>query len=122
MKLSHENQTENEEFIKLMRLNVPIGMKYFIEMIMMTNLAIRTIVVPFKTAVPHRTKSQTKSHWVTYKRKKIQREGRKQKERTKIESLRKKKKIENKNRYYHQSNAPVEIIQSIVPLRENTRK
>ena len=105
-----------------MRLNVPIGMKYFIEMIMMTNLAIRTIVVPFKTAVPRRTRSQTKSHWVTYKRKKIQREGRKQKERTKIQSLRKKKKIENKNRYYHQSNAPVEIIQSIVPLRENTRK
>ena len=64
LKLSHENQTENEEFIKLMRLNVAIGMKHFIEMIMMTNLAIRTIVVPFKTAVPHRTKSQTKSRYI----------------------------------------------------------
>ena len=47
-----------------MRLNVTIGMKHFIEMIMMTNLAIRTIVVPFKTALPHRTKSETKSRHI----------------------------------------------------------
>ena len=64
LKLSHENQTENKIFIKLMKLNVLIGMKHFIQMIMMTNLAIHTIVVPLQTAVAHMSKFLTKSHRV----------------------------------------------------------
>ena len=71
LKLSHENQTENKASKKLIKLNVLIGMKHFIQMIMMINLAIHTIVVPLQTAVPHLTKFLTKSHRVIYKRKKI---------------------------------------------------
>ena len=56
MKLSHKNQTENKVFIKLMKLTVLIGMKHLIQMVLMTNLAIHTIVVPLPTAVPHLTK------------------------------------------------------------------
>ena len=72
LKLSRENQTENKVSIKLMKLNVLIGMKHFIEMIMMMNLAIHTIVVPLQTAVPRLTKFLTKSHREIYKRKKIE--------------------------------------------------
>ena len=68
LKLSHENQTENKVSIKLMKLNVLIGMKHFIQMIMMMNLAIHTIVVPLKAAIPH----LTKSYRVMYKRIKIE--------------------------------------------------
>ena len=35
------------------RLDIPIGMKHFIRMIMIINLAIHTIVVPLQTASPH---------------------------------------------------------------------
>ena len=45
-------------------------MKHFIPTIMMTNLAIHTIVVPLQTVVPHLTKFMTKSHRIIYKRKK----------------------------------------------------
>ena len=68
MKLPHENKTENKAFIEMIKLNVPIGMKHFIQMVMMMNLAIHTIVVPLKAAVPH----LTKSHRVMYKRIKIE--------------------------------------------------
>ena len=49
-------------------LNVLIGMKHFMQIIM-TSLAIHTIVVSLQTAVPHLTKFLTKSHRVIYKRK-----------------------------------------------------
>ena len=77
LKLSHENQTENKVSIKLMELNVLIGMKQFTQMIMMMNLAIHTTVVPLQTAVPHLTKFLTKSHLVICKRKKIEKPERK---------------------------------------------
>ena len=51
-----------------MKLNVLIGMKHFILMIMMTDLAIHTIVVPLQTAVSH----LTEIHQVIYKRNKIE--------------------------------------------------
>ena len=74
----------------MMKLNVPIGMKHFIQMIMMMNLAIHTIVVPLKAAVPH----LTKSHRVMYKRIKIEKYP--QKGRTKILSLKKRMKLVKK--------------------------
>ena len=61
-----------------MKLNVLIGMKHFILMIMMTDLAIHTIVVPLQTVVSH----LTEIHQVIYKRNKIekfQQKGRKRK-------------------------------------------
>ena len=62
-------------------------------MIMLTNLAIHTMLVPLQTAVPHLTKFLMKSCRVIYKRRKIekfQRKGRtktaiKQKDETIIE-------------------------------------
>ena len=111
------------------RLDIPIGMKHFIRMIMMTNLAIHMIVVPLQTASPHLMKFLTKSHRVIYRKsKKLQRKGMKQKGRTKMLSLRKRKKNNKcniqsikekrgnldiqKNRYYHQPKAPAERIKS----------
>ena len=44
-------------------------MKHFIQMVMLTNLAIHRIVVPLQTAIPHLTKVLKKSHRVTYKKK-----------------------------------------------------
>ena len=98
LKLSHENQTENKVFVKLMKLDVLIGMKHFIQMIMMTNLAILKTVVPLQTAVPYLTKFLAKSRLVIYKRKKtekFQRKRRKRKGRTKILSVRNRKKLTN---------------------------
>ena len=54
-----------------MKLNILIGIKHFIQIIMMTNLTIHTILVPLKTAVLHLTKFLTKYHGVIYKRKKL---------------------------------------------------
>ena len=85
LKLSQENQKENKVFIKLMKLNVLIGMKHSIEMVMMTNLAIHAMVVPLEKAVSHLRKFLAKSYRVIFTRKKIgnfQRKGR-----TKILSL-----------------------------------
>ena len=70
-----------------MKLNVLIGMKHFIQITMMMNFAIQTIVVPLRTAASHLKKFLTKSHRVTYKRKKIKKFQ--QKGRTKILSLKK---------------------------------
>ena len=111
------------------RLDIPIAMKHFIQMIMMTNLAIHTIVVPLQRASPHLMKFLTKSHGVIYRKSKnLQRKGMKQKGRTKMLSLRKRKKNNKcniqsikekrgnldiqKNRYYHQPKAPAERIKS----------
>ena len=47
-------------------------MKHFIQMVMLTNLAIDRIAVPLQTAIPHLTKVLKKSHRVTYKKKKIE--------------------------------------------------
>ena len=105
-----------------MKLNVVIGMKHFIQMIMMTNPAIRTIVVPLQTAVSH----LTEIHQVIYKRNKIekfQQKGRKRKGRQRYCHYgkgRKRKVIKDrtgnldiyKNRFGHQPKAPVERIQS----------
>ena len=44
-----------------MKFSVLIGVKHFIHMIMMTNLAIHTIVASLQTAVSHLTKVPTKS-------------------------------------------------------------
>ena len=56
-----------------MKLNVLIGIKHFMQMIMMMNLATHTIVVPLQTVVLHLKKFLTKSHRLIYKRKKIER-------------------------------------------------
>ena len=80
LKLSHENQTKSKVSITPIKLNVPIGMKHFTQMVMMMNLATHTAVVPPQTAVPHLTKCLMESHQVICKRKKIensQRKGRK---------------------------------------------
>ena len=118
-------------------------MKHFIPTIMMTNLAIHTIVVPLQTVVPHLTKFMAKSHRIIYKRKKIekfQRKGRKLKGKTKILSLKKRKKIASpkfkllkKERVIYISIKIGIIINprhlrkecnqlSVVPLRENAIK
>ena len=91
-----KNQTENKTFIKLMKLNVLIGMEHFKLMIMMTILAIHTIVVPLQTAVLHLMKFLTKSHRVIYKTRKFEsfkRKRRKRKDGKKILSLRKRMKL-----------------------------
>ena len=44
-----------------MKFSVLIGVKHFLHMIMMTNLAIHTIVASLQTAVSHLTKVPTKS-------------------------------------------------------------
>ena len=70
LKLLHENQTENEVFIRLMKkLNVLIGMKHFMHMIMMANLDIHTIVAPLQTETAHLTEFLMKYHLVIEKRK-----------------------------------------------------
>ena len=81
-----------------MKLNryVLIGMEHFIQMIMMTNLAIHTIVVPLQTGVPNLTKFLTKSYRVIYKRKKI--ENFQGKVRTKILTFRNMMKLLKKER------------------------
>ena len=96
-----KNQTENKTFIKLMKLNVLIGMEHFKLMIMMTILAIHTIVVPLQTAVLHLMKFLTKSHRVIYKTRKFEsfkRKRRKRKDGKKILSLRKRMKLIKKER------------------------
>ena len=96
-----KNQTENKTFIKLMKLNVLIGMEHFKLMIMMTILAINTIVVPLQTAVLHLMKFLTKSHRVIYKTRKFEsfkRKRRKRKDGKKILSLRKRMKLIKKER------------------------
>ena len=96
-----KNQTENKIFIKLMKLNVLIGMEHFKLMIMMTILAIHTIVVPLQTAVLHLMKFLTKSHRVIYKTRKFEsfkRKRRKRKDGKKILSLRKRMKLIKKER------------------------
>ena len=70
LKLLHENQTENEVFIRLMKkLNVLIGMKHFMHMIIMANLDIHTIVAPLQMETAHLTKFLMKYHRVIEKRK-----------------------------------------------------
>ena len=132
LKISHENQTEIYVFIELMKLNILIGMKHFIQIIMLTNLAIHTILVPLQTAVLHLRKFLTKYHRVIYKRQKIekfQRKGKKMKGKDKNTVIKKKKEkskcnIETikerkgnvdiyKDMYYHQPKAPVKRIQLI---------
>ena len=96
-----KNQTENKIFIKLMKLNVLIGMEHFKLMIMMTILAIHTIVVPLPTAVLHLMKFLTKSRRVIYKTRKFEsfkRKRRKRKDGKKILSLRKRMKLIKKER------------------------
>ena len=96
-----KNQTENKIFIKLMKLNVLIGMEHFKLMTMMTILAIHTIVVPLQTAVLHLMKFLTKSRRVIYKTIKFEsfkRKRRKRKDEKKILSLRKRMKPIKKER------------------------
>ena len=69
-------------------------------MIMMTNLAIHTMVVPLQTAVPHLTKSKRKDKNTVIKEK-----DETIKERPDSLDI-------HKNRSYHQSKAPVERIKS----------
>ena len=81
-----------------MKFSVLIGVKHFIHMIMMTNLALHTIVASLQTAVPHLTKVPTKSNRLSIQKKKIenfQQLKRKRKGRAKIMPLRKRKKIAN---------------------------
>ena len=107
-----------------MKLNVLKGMKHFTQMIMMMNLTIHTTVVPFQTAVPHPTKFLTKFHRVICKRKKKRKISTKRKEmkmKDKNNVIKEKNETSkertgnlytHKNRYYHQSKAPAERIQS----------
>ena len=76
-------------------------MEHFKLMIMMTILAIHTIVVPLQTAVLHLMKFLTKSHRVIYKTRKFEsfkRKRRKGKDGKKILSLRKRMKLIKKER------------------------
>ena len=59
-----------------MKLNVVIGMKHFIQLIMVTNFAIHKIVVP----LPHLKKFLTKSHRIIHGKKKIRKISTKTKE------------------------------------------
>ena len=77
-------------------------------MIMMTNLAIHTIVVPFQTTVPHLTKFLSKSHRVIYKKKKksTKRKDKNTFIKEKDETIKERARTNNldvhKYRYYHQ--------------------
>ena len=52
-----------------MKIDIVKDMKHFIQMIIMTNLVINTIVVPLQTAVPRLMEFLTKFHRVIYKKK-----------------------------------------------------
>ena len=119
LKLSHENQTKNKVSIKPMKLNVLIGIKHFTQMIMMMHLAIHTTVVPspsdeISCEIFSGNMQKKKNRKISTKRKEMESKGRKNIIKEKDETT--KERMGNlhihKNRYYHQSKAPVKRIQS----------
>ena len=76
-----------------MKLDILIGIKHFIQIIKMTNLAIHTKIVPFQISLLHLVKFLTKSHGVIYKKSKnfSEKEGNERKDKKTV--IKKKKKI-----------------------------